>query len=76
MKRSKQILFTKTRNYLRKMKLMMIIYQFQEKESYSAINSLKYFIEYNDDGVTRPLCIKLPQMIEYTKHLDSVFQGH
>ena len=46
------------------MKLMMIIY------------SLKYFIEYNDDGVTRPLCIKLPQMIEYIKHLDSVFQGH
>ena len=34
-------------------------------------NSLKYFIGYNDDNVIRPLCIKLPQMIGYTKHFDS-----
>ena len=32
--------------------------------------SLKYFIGYNDD-VIRPLCIKLPQMIGYVKHIDS-----
>ena len=31
-------------------------------------NSFKYFHGYNDD-VIRPLCIKLPQMIGYVKHL-------
>ena len=31
----------------------------------------KYFIEYNDDDVIRPLSIKLPQMIGYVKHFDS-----
>ena len=30
-----------------------------KKESYGQKNSLKYFIEYNDD-VIRPLCIKPP----------------
>ena len=28
-------------------------------------------IGYHDDGVTRPLCIKLPQMIRYVKCFDS-----
>ena len=41
-----------------------------KKESYGAKNSLKYFIGYNDDDITRPLCIKLPQMIGYVKHFD------
>ena len=36
-----------------------------KKESYSAKNSLKYFIGYNADDVIRPLCIILPQMIGY-----------
>ena len=27
-------------------------------------NSFKYYIGYNDDDVIRPLCIKLPQMID------------
>ena len=30
-----------------------------KKESYGTKKSLKYFIGYNDDGVIRPLCIKL-----------------
>ena len=42
-----------------------------KKESYGTKNSLKYFIEYNDDDAVRPLCIKLPQMIGYVKHVDS-----
>ena len=42
-----------------------------EKESYGTKSSLKYFIGYNDDGVIRPLCIKLPQMIGYVKCFDS-----
>ena len=42
-----------------------------EKESYGTKSSLKYFIRYNDDGVIRPLCIKLPQMIGYVKCFDS-----
>ena len=42
-----------------------------KKESCGIRNSLKYFIGYNDDDVTRPLCIILPQIIEYVKHFDS-----
>ena len=42
-----------------------------EKESYDTKSSLKYFVGYNDDDVTRPLCIKLPQMIGYVKCFDS-----
>ena len=42
-----------------------------KKESYDTKNSFKYFIGYNDDDVIRPLCIKLPQMIDYVKHFDS-----
>ena len=34
-----------------------------KKESYGTKNSLKYFIEYNDDDVIRSLCIKLLQML-------------
>ena len=42
-----------------------------KKESYGTKNSLKCFIRYDDDGVIRPLCIKLPQIIGYVKCLDS-----
>ena len=31
----------------------------------------KHFFGYNDDDVTRPLCIKLPQIIGCVKHFDS-----
>ena len=34
-----------------------------KKESYGTKRSLKYFTGYNDDDVIRPLCIKLPQML-------------
>ena len=30
-------------------------------------NSLKYFIGYNDNDVIRPLCVRLPQMTDYTR---------
>ena len=30
--------------------------------------SIKYHIAYNDDGVIRPICIDLPQMVGYVKH--------
>ena len=42
-----------------------------KKESCRTKNSLKYFIDYNNDNVIRSLCIKLPQMIGYVKHFDS-----
>ena len=43
-----------------------------KKESHGAKNSLKYFIGYNDDdNVIRPVCIKLPEMIDYAKHFNS-----
>ena len=38
---------------------------------YGTKNSLKYFIGYiNKDDVTRPLLLKLPQMIGYLKEFD------
>ena len=39
------------------------------KEPYGETSS--YFLRYNDDDFIRPLCIRLPQMIEYVKHFDS-----
>ena len=41
-----------------------------KKESYGTKNSLKYLIGYNNDD-SRPLCIKLPQVIGYVKHFNS-----
>ena len=40
-----------------------------KKESYGTKNSLKYFIGYNGDDIIRPLCIKLPQMIDYVPQM-------
>ena len=34
-------------------------------------NASKYFIGYSNDGVIRPLCIKLLQMIGYVECFDS-----
>ena len=42
-----------------------------KKESYATKNLLKYFIEYNDADIIKPLGIKLPQMIGYVKSFDS-----
>ena len=42
-----------------------------KKEPYGTKISLKYSIGHNDDGVIRPLCIKVPQMIGCVKHFDS-----
>ena len=36
-----------------------------KKEQYGKYNSFKYFIEYNDHNVVRPLCLKLSQMTGY-----------
>ena len=41
-----------------------------EKESYGNKNSFKYFIEYNDNDIIRPLCIRLPQMTGYARKFD------
>ena len=38
-----------------------------KKEPFGTKNALKYFIGYNDIGVIRPLCVKLPQMTGYVK---------
>ena len=39
-------------------------------EAYGNKNSFKYFIGYNDNGIIRPLCIKLPQMTAYARKFD------
>ena len=36
-----------------------------KKVSYDKNNSFKYFIEYNDNDINRPLFVKLPQMTSY-----------
>ena len=32
---------------------------------------IKYFIEYDDNDVIRPICIELPQMIGYAKYFET-----
>ena len=41
-----------------------------KEEAYSTKNSFKYFIEYNDNDVVRPLCVKLPQMTRYVRKFE------
>ena len=41
-----------------------------KKEPYGNKNSIKYFIGYNDNNITRPLCIRLPQMTGYARKFD------
>ena len=38
-----------------------------KEEPYDTQNSFKYFIGYNDNDVTRLLCVKLPKMTGYAK---------
>ena len=40
------------------------------KESYGTKNSFKYFIGYNDNDVTRPLHIRLPEMTGHSRKFD------
>ena len=42
-----------------------------KKEPYGSNNSVKYFIGHIDNDVIRPLCIRLPQMIDYVKCFES-----
>ena len=42
-----------------------------EKGPYGTNKSVKYFIGYSNDDDIKPLCIKLLQMIGYTKHFES-----
>ena len=43
----------------------------KEPCSKKKILSFKYFIWYNDNDDIRPLCIRLPQIIGYSKYFDS-----
>ena len=44
---------------------MTLIKYVSKKESYSTKNATKYFIEYIDNDVIKPICIRLLQMIGY-----------
>ena len=44
--------------------------QVSKKETYDKKNPFKYIIWYNDNDVTRPLCIKHPQMTGYARKFD------
>ena len=41
-----------------------------KKEPYGIKKALKYFIEYNDNDVVRPLCLRLSQITGYTRKFD------
>ena len=41
-----------------------------KKGTYGTKKSLKFFIEYNDNDVIRPLCLRLPQMTGYARKFD------
>ena len=42
-----------------------------KKEPYGKKGFLKYILGYDDNDDIRQLCIKLPQMMEYAKYIDS-----
>ena len=41
-----------------------------KEEPYGTKNSFKYFIGYNDNDASRPLCMKLAQMIGYVRKFE------
>ena len=41
-----------------------------KKEPYGTENSFKYFVEYNDNDVIRPLRVRLPQITGYARRFD------
>ena len=41
-----------------------------KKKSYGTKNATKYFIGYIDNNEIKPICVRLPQMIGYTKYFD------
>ena len=52
------------------MSLMLIKQLVSKEEPYGTKNSFKYLTGYNDNDVTKPLCIKLPQMIVYVRKFE------
>ena len=42
-----------------------------KEEPYGTKNSIKYFIGYDDNGITRLLCIKLSQITGYVRKFES-----
>ena len=71
MKRSTKVIFTKNKKLSKICDIDVNKIPVSRKEPFGTKNSLKCFIGYNDDGVIRPLYIKLPEMIGYVKHFDS-----
>ena len=43
-----------------------------KKETYGKYNSFKYFIEYNDNDVIRPLYLEFSQMTGYINKFDEI----
>ena len=66
-KKSKKVTFIKTKKIKRINDIDVNKILVSKKEPYGTKNSYKYFIEYNDNDVIRPLCLRLPQMTGYTK---------
>ena len=72
--RSTRVSFIKARNHqLDEIDADKILVS--KRASYGKKGSLKYFIGYNENDFIRPLCIKLPQMIGYVKHIEKLFCG-
>ena len=69
----KKLISTKTKKKFKTDEIDVNKILVSQKEPYGTYKSIKYLIlfGYNDDDVTRPLCIKLPQMAGSVKCFDS-----
>ena len=47
-----------------------------KKETYGTKSSFKHFIGYDDNGIIRPICIKLPQMSGYVRQFNENAKYH
>ena len=70
-KKSTKAIFTKTKKLFKIEDIDINNILVSKKELHGTKKSLKYFIGYNDDDAIRPLCIRLPQMIDYVIYFDS-----
>ena len=50
---------------------ILIKYLSLKKNHMAQKNAAKYFIAYIDNDEIKPICIRLPQMIEYVKYFDA-----
>ena len=69
-KKIKKSTFDKNKNIYSTDDIDVINILVSKKEPYGNKYLLKNFIEYNDNDIIRPICIRLPQITEYARKFD------